>query len=46
MKAEADAALTISITDFKIDVPVFLGITVADKVEVKAHISGLVQEKK
>lgn len=44
--AEADAKFSILITDFKIDVPVFLGITVASKVDITAHIVGNIQEKK
>lgn len=34
----ADTDFSILISDFKIPVPSFLGITVADKVDVKAHI--------
>jgi polyisoprenoid-binding protein YceI len=36
-KVEGDAAFALALTDFPVGVPTYMGITVADKVDVTAH---------
>ena len=45
-EASADVKFSIHITDFKIAIPVFLGVTVADKVDINARILARAQESK
>src|SRR5262245_48467199 len=45
-RVQAAASFTIDIRDFNIDLPSYLGITLAEKVQVKVNFSGLVESSR
>jgi polyisoprenoid-binding protein YceI len=40
-KGEVQAEFKIKLSDFKVDIPRYMGITVADEVKIKIHLSDL-----